>query len=202
MTPHRVCGKRRLCELRRIQAHAAHRHPVAVRACFGAVVSRSGRGRRESVVIDIKESSIVTARSSLTVTPPLWSRLMTGGVYALIATVLLVFGLPAGSSFGVISIVVAVVVGIFVVRVLRAGVVLKEDQLVIRGFFSSRTIRRTAISSVERFPFVDWNDEKGISHQSIVAIFSGGTNDGGGPASRATAKRRVELWLQQGHNSK
>lgn len=80
-------------------------------------------------------------------------------------------------------------------RLGRQGVLLEPETLIIRGVFGSRRIAKSAITSVERFPYIDWNDKDSVSHQSNVIAFSGGSLSGGGAEARSEAKDVILRWL-------
>lgn len=135
------------------------------------------------------------AETAQLIRPPLWYRWLTGSVIALIIIVVVIFGATDWRSFGIASVIIALAAFAYPIRSVRAGIALFPEQLVVRGFFASRRIRKSQITSVDRFPFLDWNDEKGISHQTIVAVYSGGSNGGGGGASRKDAQNRLRSWI-------
>jgi hypothetical protein len=100
-----------------------------------------------------------------------------------------------GAPFVILAIL-AVVSALYLVRSWRAGIELHADYLVIHGFFKSRRLRKAQITAVDRFPFVDWVDKHGITHQSLAAVYSGGSNGGGGAEARFDAQRKLVDWFQ------
>jgi hypothetical protein len=128
--------------------------------------------------------------------PPLGYRIastVSGGLIGVVGIVLLILEpehlLILGIAF--------VAIGVFVaVRTARAGALLAPESLTIRGFVSSKRVPRKCITSIERFPSIDWEDDDGRSHQSTLTVFSGGGQTGLVASSRAQAKRALNVWLQ------
>jgi len=81
-------------------------------------------------------------------------------------------GIPAG-----LLATVLVVGAILSLRVYRMGVTCTDSALVVRRLFSTRTISRSAISSVQegpRMPGVSWRAENGKSRWIPLLLFNGG----------------------------
>jgi uncharacterized membrane protein YfcA len=138
----------------------------------------------------------VTTKTTDLVQPPWWYRALSAVVAIAILLTALVFATQERGVSFVIFAILAVASAIYLVRGWRAGIELHPDHLVIRGFFSSRRLRKARITAVDRFPFVDWVDEHGIAHQSLAAVYSGGSNGGGGAEARSDAKRKIVDWFQ------
>jgi cell division protein FtsW (lipid II flippase) len=138
----------------------------------------------------------VTTTTTDLVQPPAWYRALSAVVATVVLVTAAVFATQERGAPFVIFAVLAVASAVYLVRGWRAGIELHPDHLVIRGFFSSRRLRKAQITAVDRFPFVDWVDEHDITHQSLAAVYSGGSNGGGGAEARANAKRKLVGWFQ------
>lgn len=128
--------------------------------------------------------------------PPKWYRVMSAAVAVLITVLAIVFGISEQGPLLPLFAVLAIASAIYLVRGWRAGIELHPEYLVIRGFFRSRRLCKTQLTSVSRFPFLDWADDHGTSHQSVVSVYSGGQNGGGGAGARSEAKLILLQWLK------
>lgn len=114
----------------------------------------------------------------------------SGGLTGVIGILLIVLD-PSLWILGLVF----VAIGVFwAVRFARNSAVVDGDRLHLRGIFFSRTLERSSITSVDRFPFIDWNDAKGISHQSSVSAFLG-NNSPAQDRRRAEAAQTLHAWL-------
>lgn len=79
------------------------------------------------------------------------------------------FGL--GVLAGVFGIVSAI-------RLPRARVILRRNQMVVYGQLWTRTVPRESITSITPWPFVKWTDSHGRKHSTPVTVLNagGGTN--------------------------
>jgi hypothetical protein len=96
---------------------------------------------------------------------------------------------------GLVFIAIGLIGGI---RCARNAAIIDGDRLHLRGVFVSRTLRRADISSVDRFPFIDWDDAQGISHQSSVSAFLGSNSSAWAAGHRRDASRTLHQWLDAG----
>ncbi|TDC16082.1 hypothetical protein [Kribbella albertanoniae] len=105
---------------------------------------------------------------------------------------LVVFGL---ASFDLKSLLVTAPLAAWLtVRGFRLGVLLDGSEIVVRGFFWSRRIKRSAIRKIGLFPSVVW-ESKGHQRWTPIAAFA----DVGGMAPGVTARNdwaveQMEAW--------
>ncbi|AMM21357.1 hypothetical protein AX769_15995 [Frondihabitans sp. PAMC 28766] len=118
----------------------------------------------------------------------------SGGLTGVIGIVLIVLD-PNLWILGLVFVAIGVV---WSVRFGRNSAVIDGDRLHLRGLFFSRTLERSSITSVDRFPFLDWNDAKGISRQSSVSAFLGGNSSPAQDRRRAEAAQILRQWLASG----
>lgn len=109
--------------------------------------------------------------------------------------VLLIVLTPSALVLGIVFVVAGL---FFAVRLTRAGIVLTSDRLTIRGAIASRSIPRNRIKGVDRLPSIDWEDERGVAHSSLVFMLTGNSN-GRDPNARMRerAQATLETWLKQ-----
>lgn len=71
--------------------------------------------------------------------------------------------------------VLAVLFGIVsAIRIPRARVMLRHDQMVVYGQLWSRTVPRESITSITPWPFVKWTDSRGRLHSTPVTVLNTG----------------------------
>ncbi|WP_123955439.1 hypothetical protein [Frondihabitans sp. 762G35] len=70
---------------------------------------------------------------------------------------------------GVLAIVFGIVTAI---RIPRARVTLRQDQMVVYGQLWSRTIPRQSITSITPWPFVKWTDSRGRKRSTPVSVLN------------------------------
>lgn len=82
-------------------------------------------------------------------------------------------------------------------RGLGAGVTLGEKELVIRDYLFTTRIRREQVTSVDRFPSIDWRGTDGVPRVTVFNVFlrhaatiTAPTDD-----DRAAARSTIQAWL-------
>jgi hypothetical protein len=79
------------------------------------------------------------------------------------------------------------------VRMFRAGIILRPDELTVRGFVYNRTIRRDRITSISERPAIAWRDDHNITHETIITSFLSSANAG---ERRGAFRQSVVLQLR------
>ena len=129
--------------------------------------------------------------------PPTWVRIIMPIIAVGIAVmgVLLIVMTPSALVLGIIFAVAGL---FFAVRLTRAGIVLTSDRLTIRGAVISRSIPKARIRGIDRLPSIDWEDEHGVTHSSLVFMLTGNSN-GHDPNARMRerAQATLQTWLDR-----
>jgi hypothetical protein len=82
-------------------------------------------------------------------------------------------------------------------RGLGAGITLGEKELVVRDYLFTTRIRREQVTSVDRFPSIDWRDTNGVPRVTLFNVFlrhaamiTAPTDD-----DRAAARSAIQAWV-------
>ena len=71
-----------------------------------------------------------------------------------------------------IALLATAVIGVVLtVRWIRAGVVIHTDEITVRGYVWSRTIRRARITEVTARKWIRWTDRTGLERDTPLSIF-------------------------------
>jgi hypothetical protein len=81
------------------------------------------------------------------------------------------------------------------VRGWSTGIVLDDDRLRVVGFFSSRTLAKSEVHSIARFPAIDYVTDRGNA-EVLVTAFAGAT-DGVLHRRQQEVKAAVAEWLRR-----
>lgn len=111
----------------------------------------------------------------MTLYPHMASRIVTGAAPALLAILVAWMAAQRGMPAWLLA-TILIVGALLAVRGYRMGVTCTDSALVVRGMFLTRTISRSAITSIHEdvrtIPRVVWRNKSGMSRWSPIWVFA------------------------------